>query len=135
MYTYLNQCLEASTEAPSLTSDQLGEYCSGPHLIKPKPSHHTPSPAYNCTLTINHFQQQCNYNTLLCYYSITDKPSNLYRCKHSFRPYIQFISVGLAQARPNNKTYLVVGLAVYIAAGNKQPKLADRQLLRIEANI
>ena len=44
------------------------------------------------------------------------------------------MSVGLAQAHPNNKTHLVVGLAVYIAAGNKQPKLADRQLLRIEAN-
>ena len=31
---------------------------------------------------------------------------------------------GLAQ------TYLAVGLAVYIAADNKPPKLADRQLLK-----
>ena len=31
---------------------------------------------------------------------------------------------GLAQ------TYLAVGLAVYIAADNKQPRLADRQLLK-----
>jgi hypothetical protein len=28
------------------------------------------------------------------------------------------------------KTYLVVGLAVYIVADNKQPKLADRPLLK-----
>ena len=30
----------------------------------------------------------------------------------------------------SNKTYPVVGLAVYRAAGNKPPKLADRQLLK-----